>query len=152
MTVLYNGMIAPLRPFPIKGAIWYQGESNAGRAAQYRRLLPTMIRDWRAQFEVGDFPFFIVQLANFMERQAEPGDSAWAELREAQFLTTKALPNVGRRAGDRHRRRRRHPPDEQAGGRPPAGAGRPGDRLRQGRRVLRPGLQGDGDPRGTPSG
>ena len=95
VTVLYNGMIAPLKPFPIKGAIWYQGESNAGRAAQYRRLLPTMIRDWRAQFEVGDFPFFIVQLANFMEIKKEPVDSAWAQLREAQYLTTKALPNVG---------------------------------------------------------
>ncbi len=95
VTVLYNGMIAPLRPFPIKGAIWYQGESNAGRAAQYRRLLPTLIRDWRGQFEVGEFPFFIVQLANFMQVKKEPVDSAWAQLREAQFLATKALPNVG---------------------------------------------------------
>ena len=94
-TVLYNGMIAPLKPFPIKGAIWYQGESNAGRAAQYRKLLPTMIQDWRAQFEVGDFPFFIVQLANFYDVKPEPTNSAWAELREAQYLTTKALPNVG---------------------------------------------------------
>lgn len=95
VTVLYNGMIAPLKPFPIKGAIWYQGESNAGRAAQYRKLLPTMIRDWRTAFEVGDFPFTIVQLANFMAVNKEPVDSAWAQLREAQFLTTKALPNVG---------------------------------------------------------
>ena len=95
VTVLYNGMIAPLKPFPIKGAIWYQGESNAGRAAQYRTLLPTMIRDWRAAFEVGDFPFYIVQLANFYDVKDQPGESAWAELREAQYLTTKALPNVG---------------------------------------------------------
>ena len=95
VTVLYNGMIAPLKPFPIKGAIWYQGESNASRAAQYRRLLPTMIRDWRDAFEVGDFPFYIVQLANFMEVRKEPVNSQWAELREAQYLTTRALPNVG---------------------------------------------------------
>ncbi len=95
VTVLYNGMIAPLKPFPIKGAIWYQGESNAGRAEQYRTLLPTMIRDWRSAFEVGDFPFYIVQLANFLDTKPEPGDSGWAELREAQYLTTKALPNVG---------------------------------------------------------
>jgi sialate O-acetylesterase len=95
VTVLYNGMIAPLKPFPIKGAIWYQGESNAGRAAQYRKLLPTMIQDWRAAFESGDFPFYIVQLANFLPVQKQPVESAWAELREAQYLTTKALPNVG---------------------------------------------------------
>jgi sialate O-acetylesterase len=95
VTVLYNGMIAPLKPFPIKGAIWYQGESNSGRPAQYRTLLPTMIKDWRASFEVGDFPFYIVQLANFMQVRKEPLDSQWAELRESQFLATKALPNVG---------------------------------------------------------
>ena len=95
ITVLYNGMIAPLKPFPIKGAIWYQGESNAGRPAQYRKLLPTMIRDWRSAFEVGEFPFYIVQLANYMDVRKEPVNSSWAELREAQYLTTKALPNVG---------------------------------------------------------
>jgi sialate O-acetylesterase len=95
VTVLYNGMIAPLKPFPIKGAIWYQGESNVGRAAQYRKLLPTMIKDWRDSFQVGEFPFYIVQLANFLEVKKQPVDSAWAELREAQYLTTRALPNVG---------------------------------------------------------
>jgi sialate O-acetylesterase len=95
VTVLYNGMIAPLKPFPIKGAIWYQGESNASRAAQYRTLLPTMIKDWRAAFEVGDFPFYIVQLANYLDVRKDPVESSWAQLREAQFLTTKALPNVG---------------------------------------------------------
>lgn len=83
-TVLYNGMIAPLEPMAIKGAIWYQGESNSGRAAQYRTLLPTMIRDWRSRFTGGDFPFLIVQLASFMRPSAEPQDSQWAELREAQ--------------------------------------------------------------------
>jgi sialate O-acetylesterase len=94
-TVLYNGMIAPLVPFGIKGAIWYQGESNAGRAAQYRRLLPAMIKDWRNHFEVGAFPFYIVQLAAFMSTAPEPGDNEWAELREAQALTAKKVPHSG---------------------------------------------------------
>jgi sialate O-acetylesterase len=92
---LYNGMIAPLLPYAIRGAIWYQGESNAGRAYQYRTLFPTMIRNWRAEWKQGDFPFLFVQLAPFMKIEAEPGDSAWAELREAQLLTTKKLPNTG---------------------------------------------------------
>jgi sialate O-acetylesterase len=95
VTVLYNGMIAPLVPFAIKGAIWYQGESNAGRPEQYRTLLPTMIADWRSRFGVGDFPFFIVQLASFMASKPEPGDSKWAELREAQWLTAKTVPKTG---------------------------------------------------------
>jgi sialate O-acetylesterase len=91
VTVLYNGMISPLIPFGIKGAIWYQGESNAGRAMQYRRLLPTMIRDWRSRFGVGDFPFFIVQLANFMDAKPQPAESQWAELREAQSMTADSV-------------------------------------------------------------
>ena len=92
--VLYNGMICPLIPFAIKGAIWYQGESNAGRAYQYRTLFPAMIQDWRKAWGQGDFPFLFVQLANFKPRKAEPGDSDWAELREAQTMTL-ALPNTG---------------------------------------------------------
>jgi sialate O-acetylesterase len=92
VTVLSNGMIAPLVPFAIKGAIWYQGESNVGRAKQYQTLLPTLIGDWRSRFGVGEFPFFIVQLANFLDRRDEPVDSAWAELREAQWLTTRKVP------------------------------------------------------------
>ncbi|MDQ3441805.1 MAG: sialate O-acetylesterase, partial [Planctomycetota bacterium] len=80
---LYHGMVHPIIPYAIKGAIWYQGESNAGRAEQYRTLFPAMITDWRKQWGQGDFPFIWVQLANFMERKPEPGDSAWAELREA---------------------------------------------------------------------
>jgi sialate O-acetylesterase len=94
-TALYNGMIAPLVPYAINGAIWYQGESNAGRAYQYRTLMPTMIKDWRARFESGDFPFLIVQLAPFMAIEKEPKESAWAELREAQLATTFRLPKVG---------------------------------------------------------
>ena len=94
VTVLYNGMIAPLEPLAIKGALWYQGESNAEQAAAYRRILPGLIRDWRSKFGVGDFPFFIVQLANYKKRLEQPAESSWAELREAQFLTSKAVPNA----------------------------------------------------------
>ena len=91
---LFNAMINPLLNFPIAGAIWYQGESNAGRAYQYRRLFPAMIQDWRIRWGEGDFPFYFVQLANFMRREAEPGNSAWAELREAQLMALR-LPNTG---------------------------------------------------------
>ena len=91
---LYNGMIAPLIPYGIQGAIWYQGESNAGRAYQYRKLFPAMITNWREDWGQGDFPFLFVQLANFMETKPEPGESAWAELREAQSMTL-SLPNTG---------------------------------------------------------
>lgn len=92
---LYNGMIAPLLPFAIKGAIWYQGESNAGRAEQYRTLFPDMIRNWRRDWGQGDFTFLAVQLAPFRDIQPQPGESDWAELREAQLLATRVLPNVG---------------------------------------------------------
>ncbi|MCX7046599.1 MAG: sialate O-acetylesterase, partial [Candidatus Sumerlaeota bacterium] len=91
---LYNGMIAPLVPYAIRGAIWYQGESNASRYDQYAKLFPTMIRDWRAQWGEGDFPFLFVQLANFKDRKDEPSDSDWARLREAQSKTL-ALPKTG---------------------------------------------------------
>jgi sialate O-acetylesterase len=94
-STLYNGMIAPLIPYAIRGAIWYQGESNAGRAFEYRTLMPTMIKNWRKDWNQGEFPFFMVQLAPFMKIEAEPKDSEWAELREAQLLTTLNLPNTG---------------------------------------------------------
>lgn len=92
---LYNAMIHPLVPYAIRGAIWYQGESNAGRAYEYRTLFPTMIKDWRAQWGEGDFPFLLVQLAPFFKIDFEPKDCAWAELRDAQLYSTHALPNVG---------------------------------------------------------
>jgi len=89
-TNLYNAMIAPIVPYGIKGAIWYQGESNAGRAEQYRTLMATLIKSWRDAWKQGDFPFYQVQLANFMAKKDEPGDSAWAELREAQVISSEA--------------------------------------------------------------
>ncbi|EDM38576.1 sialic acid-specific 9-O-acetylesterase [Pedobacter sp. BAL39] len=93
-TVLFNAMINPFVQFNIRGAIWYQGESNADRAYQYRDLFPTMIKDWRKQWNIGDFPFYFVQLANFMKADEQPQESAWAELREAQSKTL-TLPNTG---------------------------------------------------------
>jgi sialate O-acetylesterase len=93
-SVLYNAMIAPLVPYGIAGAIWYQGESNADRAYKYRQLFPAMITDWRRHWGEGDFPFLFVQLANFKARKAEPAESDWAELREAQAMTL-ALPKTG---------------------------------------------------------
>lgn len=92
--VLYNGNIAPITSLAVKGFIWYQGESNAGRAAEYRQLFPAMIKDWRAAFKQGDLPFIFVQLANYMQEANVPVESDWAELREAQSLALK-LPNTG---------------------------------------------------------
>jgi len=93
-TVLYNAMIHPLLPYTIRGVIWYQGESNAGRAYQYRSLFPTMIKDWRQHWDEGTFPFLYVQLANYMATQDQPGESDWAELREAQTMAL-SLPKTG---------------------------------------------------------
>jgi sialate O-acetylesterase len=92
-TVLYNAMIHPLIPFSIRGAIWYQGESNDARAYQYRELFPLMIKDWRKHWNL-DFPFYFVQLANFEKSAVQPEESNWAELREAQ-LQTLHLENTG---------------------------------------------------------
>lgn len=94
-TTLYNGMLYPLMPFGIKGAIWYQGETNVGRGEQYSRLLPAMISDWRTGFGQPDFPFLVVQLANFGGQSAEPRNSGWAELREAQAIGANRVKNGG---------------------------------------------------------
>lgn len=85
-TVLYNAMIAPLQSFPIKGVIWYQGESNNGRANQYQELFPLLISDWRLGWHCGEFPFLFVQIAPY--RDMKP------DLREAQFLTLKTSPHT----------------------------------------------------------
>ncbi len=92
---LYNGVLKPTIGFGIRGVIWYQGEANASRAAQYRYLFPLMIQAWREDWGQGDFPFYWVQLADFRSEVDEPADSAWAELREAQTMTLKKLPHTG---------------------------------------------------------
>ena len=92
---IYDGMIAPLIPFAIKGAIWYQGESNEARAEQYNILLPTMIRSWRERWGAGNFPFGIVQLPNYRRVKDEPEESAWSFIREAQRRTALSTPNTG---------------------------------------------------------
>ncbi len=86
-TLLFNGMIKPLIPYAIQGAIWYQGESNASRATQYQIIFPMLINDWRKQWENPDLSFLFVQLANYMPAKSEPGNSEWAELRDAQLKT-----------------------------------------------------------------
>lgn len=91
---MYNGMIAPLIPAAFRGVIWYQGESNASRAGEYRDLFPDLIRTWRSLWNRGNFPFYFVQLATYRERMEEPGESEWAELREAQCLSL-TEPNTG---------------------------------------------------------
>ena len=93
-TVLYNAMINPLIPYRIKGAIWYQGCSNDDRAYQYQDLMRLMIADWRGLWGY-NFPFYITQLANYTGRQTAPGESTWAELREAQSMAAKVVPNTG---------------------------------------------------------
>ncbi|UYZ62100.1 sialate O-acetylesterase [Hymenobacter weizhouensis] len=93
-TLLFNGMIAPLRPMALKGVIWYQGEDNAERAEQYRRLFPALIQDWRQQFREPNLPFLFVQLAGFQHDLLQPADYSWAELRDAQRAAL-ALPHTG---------------------------------------------------------
>ena len=92
---IYNGVLKSHIGYGVKGAIWYQGESNAGRAYQYRDLFPFMIENWRKEWGQGDFPFYWVQLADFQAERTEPGDSDWSELREAQTMTMDKLPNSG---------------------------------------------------------
>jgi sialate O-acetylesterase len=93
-TVLYNGMLAPVAPLAITGALWYQGEQNSDRGYQYRKILPVMIADWRRLFGQGDFPFYIVSLPEFEHRSETPKDSTWAETRESQAMTAAEVPNT----------------------------------------------------------
>ena len=92
---IYNGMIEPLIPFAIRGALWYQGESNEARAQQYGILLPVMIKSWRERWGEDDFPFGIVQLPNYREAKTDPADEAWSHVREAQRLTAVSVPHTG---------------------------------------------------------
>lgn len=92
-SVLYNGMIAPLLPYALRGAIWYQGEANTADAGRYRSLLPAMIREWRTRFACGDFPFHIVSLANY--QPPDGGIHDWPGLREAQAFTAQQVPQCG---------------------------------------------------------
>lgn len=111
--ILFNSMINPITKFKVKGVIWYQGENNASNAYNYRTMFPALIKDWREQWGY-EFPFYWVQLANFMEKDEEPEDSQWAELREAQTMTL-ALPKTGQavitdigQADDIHPRNKQH--------------------------------------------
>ncbi|MFL9832267.1 sialate O-acetylesterase [Flavobacterium sp. ST-87] len=90
---LFNAMIAPLTNLKIKGVLWYQGESNAGNPKMYAKALPALIQDWRKKWGQGNFPFLYVQLPNYMETYAEPRESNWAVLRQAQ-LESLSVPNT----------------------------------------------------------
>lgn len=90
---LYNGMIEPLKGFPVRGVIWYQGEANNGRGDQYATLFPTLIQDWRQQFGLGEFPFYFVQLAPYRYKLESP--ESLAEIRDAQLKTLKSVPRTG---------------------------------------------------------
>jgi sialate O-acetylesterase len=92
---IYDGMIEPLIPFAIRGAFWYQGESNEARAEQYNVLLPTMIRAWRERWGEGNFPFGIIQLPNFRAVKPEPEEAPWSFVREAQRRTVMNTPDTG---------------------------------------------------------
>ncbi|ANI89617.1 9-O-acetylesterase [Arachidicoccus ginsenosidimutans] len=92
--VLFNGMIAPLIPYTIKGFAWYQGEANSGKAAEYAKLLPALINDWRNRWQQGNLPFLIVQLANYMAVQTQPSEGGWAWIRESQLKVSQTVPNT----------------------------------------------------------
>lgn len=92
---IYDGMIAPLIPFYIRGAFWYQGESNEARAQQYGILLPVMIKAWRERWGEGNFPFGIIQLPNYRDPKPDPADEAWSHVREAQRRTAISTPDTG---------------------------------------------------------
>jgi len=115
-TLIYNAMINPILPYTIKGVIWYQGESNADRAQQYRQLFPLLINDWRQKWNEGNFPFYFVQIANYAATEQPPAAN-WPALRDAQ-QSTLSVPNTGMAVtidiGDEHRI---HPQNKQEVGR-----------------------------------
>jgi sialate O-acetylesterase len=113
-TVNFNGMICPLMPYAIKGALWYQGESNAVHAYAYRTLMPLLIGSWRARWGIGDFPFYIVQLPNLGAAPKTPDNTSnWAVIRESQLLTAKKVANVGMTVNiDIGEATNLHPPDK----------------------------------------
>ena len=90
----YNGMLLPLAPYAVAGMVWYQGESNTGRAKVYEAQLRSLMQDWRQQFQHPDLPFVIVQLANFMAPSPTPQETGWAELRESQRLAALSDPRA----------------------------------------------------------
>lgn len=92
---LYNGVLYPVIGYTMRGVIWYQGESNASRAKEYQSLFPLLINTWRREWQQGEFPFYWVQLADFQAEKLTPGESDWAELREAQTMTMQQLPRTG---------------------------------------------------------
>jgi sialate O-acetylesterase len=92
---IYNGVLKPTIGYGIRGAIWYQGEANANRGYEYREMFPLMIRSWREEWGIGDFSFYWVQLADYLAEKPDPGESMWAELREAQTMTLSRLPATG---------------------------------------------------------
>jgi sialate O-acetylesterase len=92
--VLYNGMLAPLAPLSITGALWYQGEQNSDRGYQYRKVLTAMIGDWRNLFQQSNLPFYIVQLPAYQPRSATPTDDDWSDTRESQAVVAETVPNT----------------------------------------------------------
>lgn len=93
--IQYYSKLLPIAGYTIKGATWYQGEANTGKPEEYKTLLPAMIKDWRTLWGQGDFPFLIVQLANYMASPTEPQDGGWPRLREAQQFVANTVPNAG---------------------------------------------------------
>jgi sialate O-acetylesterase len=93
-STIFNGMIQPLAPYAIRGVIWYQGESNVGFDDEYRKLMPLLIEDWRSHWRRADLPFYYCQLANYREKSSIPGESRWADLRDAQFGAL-TIPDTG---------------------------------------------------------
>lgn len=91
---LYNGMIYPIRDYKVKAAIWYQGESNAGRSHEYGALMTSLINNWRELWDMPQMPFLLMQLPNYMQKHPQPTDSGWARIREAQLQTFKNIPNT----------------------------------------------------------